>query len=218
MNPYQSFITSEFKNLSDKSLEGMYNSVIPYVIEQKGQTERVYDIYSRLLMERIIFLGTPINYEISNVVIAQLLFLAATDPEKDIVMYINSPGGSVTDGLAIYDTMEFIKPDVQTTCTGMAASMGAILLMAGKKGKRFALPHSRIMLHQPLGETQGQSADIEIYMKEIVKMKDQLNTIITQRTGQPVSRIDADIDRNFFMSSAEAKAYGIIDEVLMPKK
>lgn len=218
MNPYESFVKSEFNRLSDDSLRSISGSVVPYVIEQKGQMERVYDIYSRLLMERIIFLGTPINYEISNVVIAQLLFLAATDPEKDIIMYINSPGGSVTDGLAIYDTMEFIKPEIQTTCTGMAASMGAILLMAGTKGKRYALPHSRIMLHQPLGETQGQSSDIEIYMQEIVKMKDQLNKIIMQRTGQNAERLEKDIDRNFFMSSDEAKAYGIIDEVLVRKK
>ncbi len=218
MKRYSDFVKSEFSKLSDDTFSQISNSVVPYVIEQKGQYERTYDIYSRLLLERIIFLGTPINYEVSNVVIAQLLFLAATDPEKDITMYINSPGGSVTDGLAIYDTMEFIKCTVQTTCTGLAASMGAILLMAGAKGKRFALPHSRIMLHQPLGETQGQSSDIEIYMKEIVKMKDQLNEIISERTGKPLADVAKDIDRNFFMSAEEAKAYGVIDDILTRKK
>lgn len=189
----------------------------PYVIEQKGQIERAYDIYSRLLMERIVFIGTPIDDTVANLVIAQLLFLEASDPEKDIIMYINSPGGSVTAGLAIYDTMIYIKPDIQTTCMGLAASMSAILLMAGTKGKRTALPHSRMMIHQPMGETQGQSSDIEIYMKEIRQMKQKLNAIIATHTGQPVEQIDQDTDRNYYMSPEEAKAYGIIDEILIRK-
>lgn len=190
----------------------------PYVIEQKGQIERAYDIYSRLLMERIVFIGTPIDDTVANIVIAQLLFLEASDPEKDIILYINSPGGSVSAGLAIFDTMTYIKPDVQTTCMGLAASMGAILLMAGTKGKRSALPHARIMVHQPAGETYGQSSDIEIYMREIVNAKHQLNQLIAERTGQPMDRIEKDTDRNFFMSADQAKAYGIIDEILIRKK
>ncbi|MBL7962031.1 ATP-dependent Clp protease proteolytic subunit [bacterium] len=190
----------------------------PYVVEQKGQIERSYDIYSRLLMERIIFLGTPIDDTVSNLIIAQLLFLEANDPDKDIIMYINSPGGSVTSGLAIFDTMTYIKPDVQTTCMGLAASMGAILLMAGTKGKRYALPHARVMVHQPMGETQGQSSDIEIYMNEIVTLKQHLNQIITEKTGQKLDQIEKDTDRNFFMSAAQAKEYGIIDEILVRAK
>lgn len=190
----------------------------PYVIEQKGQMERAYDIYSRLLMERIVFIGTPIDDTVANLVIAQLLFLEANDPEKDIIMYINSPGGSVTAGLAIYDTMTYIKPDIQTTCMGLAASMSAILLMAGTKGKRTALPHSRIMIHQPMGETQGQSTDIAIYMKEIVELKQKLNAIIARHTGQPVEQINQDTDRNYYMSPEEAKTYGIIDDILVRKK
>lgn len=190
----------------------------PYVVEQKGQMERSYDIYSRLLMERIIFIGTPIDDTVANLVIAQLLFLEANDPEKDIIMYINSPGGSVTAGLAIYDTMTYIKPEVQTTCMGLAASMSAILLMAGASGKRTALPHARIMIHQPMGETSGQSSDIEIYMKEIVILKERLNRIIARHTGRPVEQIEKDTDRNFFMSPEDAKAYGIIDDILIRKK
>ncbi len=190
----------------------------PYVVEQKGQMERSYDIYSRLLMERIVFIGTPIDDTVANLVIAQLLFLEANDPEKDIIMYINSPGGSVTAGLAIYDTMTYIKPEVQTTCMGLAASMSAILLMAGASGKRTALPHARIMIHQPMGETSGQSSDIEIYMKEIVVLKDRLNRIISRHTGRPAEQIEKDTDRNFFMSPEDAKAYGIIDDILVRKK
>lgn len=190
----------------------------PYVVEQKGQMERSYDIYSRLLMERIVFIGTPIDDTVANLVIAQLLFLEANDPEKDIIMYINSPGGSVTAGLAIYDTMTYIKPEVQTTCMGLAASMSAILLMAGAKGKRTALPHARIMIHQPMGETHGQSSDIEIYMKEIVVLKKRLNDIIALHTGQSTERIEKDTDRNFFMSPENARDYGIIDDILVRKK
>ncbi len=190
----------------------------PYVVEQRGQMERTYDIYSRLLMERIIFIGTPIDDTVANLVIAQLLFLEANDPEKDIIMYINSPGGSVTAGLAIYDTMTYIKSAVQTTCMGLAASMSAILLMAGAKGKRTALPHARIMIHQPMGETHGQSSDIEIYRREIVSLKQKLNAIIAGHTGQPIDRIEKDTDRNFFMSPEEAKEYGIVDDILVRKK
>lgn len=216
------FLRSEIHKLSDdhiRSINAAAASIpFPYVIEQKGQVERAYDIYSRLLMERIVFLGTPIDDTVANLIIAQLLFLEASDPEKDIILYINCPGGSVTAGLAIYDTLTYIKPDVQSTCMGLAASMGAVLLMAGTKGKRYALPHARVMIHQPWGETQGQSSDIEIYMKEIVTLKEQLNRVIAERTGQPVSRIEADTDRNFFMSPQQAKEYGIIDEILVRKK
>jgi ATP-dependent Clp protease, protease subunit len=190
----------------------------PYVVEQKGQMERTYDIYSRLLMERIIFIGTPIDDTVANLVIAQLLFLEANDPEKDIIMYINSPGGSVTAGLAIYDTMTYIKSGIQTTCMGLAASMSAILLMAGQNGKRTALPHARVMIHQPMGETHGQSSDIEIYRREIVSLKEKLNSIVATHTGQPIERIEKDTDRNFFMSPEEAKTYGIIDDILIRKK
>lgn len=222
MNVYKDFIQNEFSKLDDRHLSGMASAVnqipFPYVVEQRGQIERSYDIYSRLLMERIIFLGTPIDDTVSNLIIAQLLFLEANDPDKDIIMYINSPGGSVTAGLAIYDTMVYIKPDVQTTCMGLAASMGAILLMAGTKAKRYSLPHARIMVHQPMGETQGQSTDIEIYTREIVTLKKHLNDIIAERTGQPHDRIEKDTDRNFFMSAQEAKEYGIIDEILIRKK
>lgn len=216
------FIKKEFSKLNDSHLSNLSAAAasipFPYVVEQKGQIERSYDIYSRLLMERIIFLGTPIDDTVSNLIIAQLLFLEANDPDKDIIMYINSPGGNVTSGLAIYDTMTYIKPDVQTTCMGLAASMGAILLMAGAKGKRYSLPHARVMVHQPMGETQGQSSDIEIYTKEIVTLKQQLNEIITEKTGQPMERIEKDTDRNFFMSALEAKEYGIIDEILVRAK
>lgn len=191
---------------------------IPYVIEQTGRGERVYDIYSRLLKDRIIFIGSPIDDHVANLVIAQLLFLEAEDPNKDIYIYINSPGGVVSAGLAIYDTMQYIKPDVSTICVGMAASMAAILLAAGTKGKRYALPHSRIMIHQPMGGVQGQATDIEIHAKEIIKLKNMLNQILSKHTGQPIEKIEKDTDRNFFMSSEEARDYGIIDEVIASRK
>jgi ATP-dependent Clp protease protease subunit len=183
------------------------------VIETTGRGERAYDIYSRLLKDRIVFIGTPVDDSIANLIIAQLLFLAAEDPEKDIFLYINSPGGSVTAGLAIYDTMQYINPDVNTTCVGMAASMGAVLLSAGQKGKRAALKNSKIMIHQPWGGFQGAASDIEIHAKEIVKTKQQMNEILAKHTGQPLQRIEADTDRDFFMTAEEAKAYGLVDEV-----
>ncbi len=189
------------------------SALIPIVVEQTGRGERSYDIYSRLLKDRIIFLGTPIDDNISNLVIAQLLFLAAEDANKDIFLYINSPGGSVSAGLAIYDTMQYVKPKVSTLCMGMAASMGAFLLASGEKGKRIALPHSRIMIHQPLAGVQGQISDIEIHTKEFLKSKQQLNELLAQHTGQPIEKIEKDSDRNFFMSPTEAKDYGLIDEV-----
>lgn len=189
------------------------SALIPIVVEQTGRGERSYDIYSRLLKDRIIFLGTPIDDNISNLVIAQLLFLAAEDASKDISLYINSPGGSVSAGLAIYDTMQYVKPKVSTLCMGMAASMGAFLLAAGEKGKRTALPHSRIMIHQPLAGVQGQISDIEIHTKEFLKSKQQLNELLSHHTGQPIEKIEKDSDRNFFMSPTEAKDYGLIDEV-----
>jgi len=189
-------------------------SIIPIVIEQTGRTERAYDIYSRLLKDRIIFAGTAIDDNIANIVIAQLLFLQTEDPGKDIHLYINSPGGIVTSGLAIYDTMQYVKPDIATYCIGQAASMGALLLAAGTKGKRFALPNSRIMLHQPMGGFQGQATDIEIHAREILKMKDTLNKIISTHTGQTLKKIQADTDRDFFMSGQEAKEYGVVDEVI----
>ena len=189
-------------------------SVIPIVIEQTGRSERAYDIYSRLLKDRIIFLGTAIDDHVANTVIAQLLFLQTEDPEKDIHVYINSPGGIVTSGLAIYDTMQYVKPDICTYCIGQAASMGALLLTAGAKGKRFSLPHSRIMLHQPMGGFQGQATDIEIHAREILKVKDTLNKIIANHTGQSLEKIRMDTDRDFFMSGLEAKDYGLVDEVI----
>jgi ATP-dependent Clp protease protease subunit len=189
-------------------------SVIPIVIEQTGRSERAYDIYSRLLKDRIIFLGTAIDDHVANTVIAQLLFLQTEDPEKDIHIYVNSPGGIVTSGLAIYDTMQYVKPDICTYCIGQAASMGALLLTAGTKGKRFSLPHSRIMLHQPLGGFQGQATDIEIHAREILKVKDTLNKIISQHTGRALDKIRTDTDRDFFMSGTEAKEYGLVDEVI----
>jgi ATP-dependent Clp protease protease subunit len=184
------------------------------VVEQTPRGERAYDIYSRLLKDRIIFLGTPIDDYISNLVIAQLLFLEAEDPEQDIYLYINCPGGIVTSGLAIYDTIQYIKPAVQTICIGQAASMGALLLSAGEKGKRFALPHSRVMIHQPSGGFQGPSADIEIHAKEILKMRETLDGILSKHTGQPLKKIRVDTDRDFFMSGEDAKVYGIIDDVI----
>lgn len=192
----------------------MHMNLIPTVIEQTNRGERAYDIYSRLLKDRIIFLGTPINDVVANSVVAQLLFLTAEDPDKDIQLYINSPGGSITAGMAIYDTMQFIKPAVSTLCVGMAASMGAFLLTAGAKGKRFALPNSEVMIHQPLGGAQGQASDIEIAAKRIIKMREHLNRILAERTGQPLERIQKDTDRDNFLSAQEAKEYGLIDDVI----
>jgi ATP-dependent Clp protease, protease subunit len=189
-------------------------SLVPFVIEQSGRGERAYDIYSRLLKDRIIFIGSPIDDTVANLIIAQLLFLEAEDPEKDIQFYINSPGGSVTSGMAIYDTIQYIKSDVVTICMGMAASLGALLLAAGSKGKRFALPNSRIMIHQPLGGVQGQATDIDIHAKEILLIREKLNGILASHTGQTVERIAKDTDRNFWMSSDEAKEYGIIDDIM----
>jgi len=189
-------------------------SIIPIVIEQTGRSERAYDIYSRLLKDRIIFIGTVIDDYVANIVIAQLLFLQTEDPEKDIHLYINTPGGIVSSGLAIYDTMQYVKPGIATYCIGQAASMGALLLSAGAKGKRFSLPHSRIMLHQPMGGFQGQATDVEIHAREILRMKETLNQILSVHTGQSLKKIQADTDRDFFMSGEEAKEYGIVDEVI----
>jgi len=189
-------------------------SYVPVVVEQTNRGERSYDIYSRLLKDRIIFLGTEVNDLVANSIIAQLLFLAADDPEKDIHLYINSPGGSISAGMAIYDTMQHIKPDVSTICVGLAASMGAFLLNAGAKGKRFALPNSEIMIHQPLGGAQGQASDIEIRARRILKMRDTLNKILADRTGQPLERVERDTDRDYFMSAQEAYEYGLVDKVL----
>jgi len=195
-------------------MEETRNQYIPIVIEQTGRGERAYDIYSRLLKDRIIMLGTPIDDHVANLIVAQLLFLEAEDPEKDIYLYINSPGGIVTAGLAIYDTMQYIKPDVVTICIGQAASMGAVLLAAGAPGKRFSLPHARIMIHQPLGGFQGQATDIEIHAREIIRLKKMLNEILSKHTGQPFEKVEQDTERDFFMSAEEAKEYGIIDKVL----
>jgi ATP-dependent Clp protease protease subunit len=189
-------------------------SLVPMVIEQTNRGERSYDIYSRLLKDRIIFLTSAIDDDVANLVIAQLLFLAADDPEKDISLYINSPGGSVTAGMGIYDTMQYIKPDVSTICVGMAASMGSLLLTAGAPGKRYALTNSEVMIHQPLGGIQGQAADIKIHAEWIIKTRQKLNQIYVDRTGQPLEKIERDTDRDFFMSAEEAKTYGIIDQVL----
>ena len=188
--------------------------LIPMVVEQSNRGERAYDIYSRLLKDRIIFIGSAIDNEVANVIIAQLLFLESEDPEKDISFYINSPGGVVTAGMAIYDTMQYIKPDVSTVCIGQAASMGALLLTAGAKGKRFSLPNSRIMIHQPLGGAQGQATDIQIQANEILRMKDNLNEILSFHTGQDIAKISEDTDRDFFMSAIQAKEYGIVDRVV----
>jgi ATP-dependent Clp protease protease subunit len=192
--------------------------LIPMVVEQTGRGERAYDIYSRLLKERIVFIGTPIDDDVANLIVAQLLFLEGEDADKPINLYINSPGGVVTAGLAIYDTMQYIKPPVSTICVGQAASMAALLLLAGTKGRRFALPHSRILIHQPLGGVQGQATDIDIQAKEIMRMRDRLNEIIETHTGRSIDQIRKDTDRDFFMSAAEAKEYGIVDEVFQPKK
>ena len=189
--------------------------LIPMVIEQSSRGERAYDIYSRLLKDRIIFLGSAINDEVANLLIAQLLFLESEDPEKDINFYINSPGGIVTAGLAIYDTMQYIKPDIATVCTGQAASMGAVLLAAGKHGKRYSLPNSRILIHQPMGGFQGQASDIEIQANEILRMKETLNQILANHTGKNIKQIKKDTDRDYFMNGAEAKAYGLIDHVIV---
>jgi len=189
-------------------------ALVPVVVEQTGRGERSYDIYSKLLKDRIIFLGDEVNDATAGLVVAQLLFLEAEDPDKDIHLYINSPGGSITAGMAIYDTMQYIKPDVSTICIGMAASMGAFLLAAGEKGKRFALPNSEIMIHQPLGGTRGQATDIEIHANRIVKMKHKLNSILAEKTGQPIEKLKMDTERDNFMSAEEAKQYGLIDEVI----
>lgn len=194
------------------------SQLIPMVVEQSGRTERAYDIYSRLLKERIVFLGTPIDDHVSSLLIAQLLFLEAEDAKKDIYLYINSPGGIITSGMGIYDTMQYIKPDVATICMGQAASMGAFLLAGGKKGKRSALPNSRIMIHQPLGGAEGQASDIKIQADEILRVKKMMNTLMAKSTGQSLKRIEADSDRNFFMNAKEAKNYGIIDSILGRRK
>ncbi|HHW44045.1 MAG: ATP-dependent Clp endopeptidase proteolytic subunit ClpP [Thermoanaerobacteraceae bacterium] len=194
------------------------STLVPIVVEQTNRGERAYDIYSRLLKDRIIFIGGPIDDYVANLVIAQMLFLEAEDPEKDIHFYINSPGGVVTAGMAIYDTMQYIRPDVSTICLGQAASMGSFLLAAGAKGKRYALPYARIMLHQPLGGVQGQATEIEIHAREILRMKDVLNELLAKHTGQPKEKIARDTERDFFMSAQEAKEYGIIDEVFTGRK
>jgi len=193
------------------------NFLVPIVDEQTGRGERSYDIYSRLLKDRIVFIGTPIDDTIANLIIAQILFLQMEDPEKDVNVYINSPGGSVTAGLAIYDTMQYAKCDVATYCVGQAASMGALLLTAGTKGKRFSLPHSRVMIHQPWGGVQGTASDIHIQATEILKLKKQLNDILVKHTEQPLERIEKDTDRDYFMSAEEAKAYGLVDEVIQTR-
>ena len=190
------------------------NELVPMVIEQTHRGERAYDIYSRLLKDRIILVGQPITDELANVIIAQLIFLESEDPDKDIHIYLNSPGGVVTAGLAIYDTIQYIRPDVSTLCMGQAASMGAVLLAAGAKGKRFALPHARMMIHQPMGGFQGQAADIAIKAKEILRMREKINELLSQHTGQELSKVQTDTDRDFFMSAEEAKNYGLVDEVV----
>ncbi len=192
--------------------------LVPIVVEQTGRGERAYDIYSRLLKERIIFIGTPVNDDVANLIIAQLLHLQGEDSDKDISLYINSPGGVVTAGLAIYDTMQYVKCKIHTYCVGQAASMGAVLLAAGTTGKRFALPNARIMIHQPLGGAQGQATDIGIQTREIMRIKERLNEILAQHTGQPVERIEKDTDRDFFMSAEEARTYGLVDEVVGSRK
>jgi ATP-dependent Clp protease protease subunit len=198
--------------MSAQEIQGL--GMVPIVIEQSGRGERAYDIYSRLLRERIVFLVGPVNDQTANLVVAQMLFLESENPDKDVFLYINSPGGSVSAGMSIYDTMQFIKPDVSTMCMGLAASMGSFLLMAGAKGKRLSLPNSRIMIHQPSGGTQGQATDIEIHAREILKTREQLNKIYAERTGQPLEKIQADMERDFFLDPEEAKAYGLIDQVI----
>lgn len=203
---------SKFQGSQAQDIQGL--GMVPMVIEQSGRGERSYDIYSRLLKERVIFLVGPVNDQTANLVVAQLLFLESENADKDISFYINSPGGSVTAGMAIYDTMQFIKPEVSTLCVGMAASMGAFLLSAGAKGKRFSLPNSRVMIHQPSGGAQGQATDIEIHARDILKTRDQLNRILAANTGQPVERIERDTERDYFMFADEARDYGIIDKVI----
>jgi ATP-dependent Clp protease, protease subunit len=200
------------KRMSAMDIQGL--GMVPMVIEQSGRGERAYDIYSRLLKERVIFLVGPVNDQSANLVVAQLLFLESENPDKDISFYINSPGGSVSAGMAIFDTMNFIKPDVSTLCIGMAASMGAFLLAAGAKGKRFALPNSKVMIHQPLGGTQGQATEIEIHAREILKTREQLNRILSERTGQPLDKIERDTERDYYLSAAESVEYGLIDKVI----
>jgi ATP-dependent Clp protease protease subunit len=195
-------------------MEPINFNLIPTVIEKTGEGERAYDIYSRLLKERIIFLSGPITDTLANSVVAQLLFLEHEDPKKDIKIYLNTPGGSVTAGLAIYDTMQYVKPDVSTICVGMAASMGAVLLTAGKKGKRFALPNSEILLHQVMGGVEGQAVEVEITARQIIKLRDKINSILSKHTGQPLAKISKDTDRDFYLSAEDAKDYGIIDEII----
>jgi len=192
-------------------------TLIPMVVEQDGRGERAFDIYSRLLKDRIIFLGTAIDDEVSNLVIAQMLYLESEDPDKEIFFYLNTPGGHVSSGLAIYDTMQYIKPEVSTVCMGQAASMGALLLAAGQKGKRYALPHSRILIHQPLGGFQGQATDIDIQAREILRLKEDLNQILAELTGQPMKKITADTERDYYMTGAQAREYGIIDKIIVKK-
>jgi ATP-dependent Clp protease protease subunit len=202
---------------SDGPASRMQANLIPIVIEQTGRGERAYDIYSRLLRDRIIILGSPIGDDLANLVVAQMLFLESEDPEKDIYMYINSPGGSVTAGLAIYDTMQYIKPEVSTLCVGQAASMAAWLLSAGTKGKRFALPHARIMIHQPLGGVQGQATDIDIQAREIIRLREQMNNILVKHTGQSLKKIEKDTDRDLFLTGKQAVEYGLVDEVIVTR-
>ena len=201
-------------NLQMSAMETQGLGMVPMVIEQSGRGERSYDIYSRLLKERVIFLVGPVNDHVANLVVAQLLFLESENPDKDISFYINSPGGSVSAGMALYDTMNFVKPQVSTLCTGMAASMGAFLLAAGEKGKRFSLPNSKVMIHQPSGGSQGQATEIEIAAREIIKTREQLNKILAERTGQPLERIVRDTERDYYMSADECKEYGLIDQVI----
>jgi len=193
-------------------------ALVPMVVEQTAKGERAYDIYSRLLKERIVFVGMPIDDVISNLIVAQLLFLEGEDPEKDIQMYINCPGGIVTDGMAVYDTMQYIKSQISTICVGQASSMAALLLAAGTKGKRFALPHARILIHQPMGGAQGQATDVDIQAKEIIRMREQVNKLLSKHTGQTLAKIEKDTDRDFFMSANEAKVYGIVDDVLVSRR
>ena len=204
------------KNI-DSTSAAIRSQLVPMVVEQTSRGERAYDIYSRLLKERVIFLVGPVEDHMANLVVAQLLFLESENPDKDIHLYINSPGGSVTAGLSIYDTMQFIRPDVSTMCIGQAASMGAVLLAGGAKGKRYALPHSRTMIHQPLGGFQGQAADFEIHAKEILEIRERLNRILAKHTGQPMERIQKDTDRDFFLSAEESVEYGLIDEVMVSR-
>jgi ATP-dependent Clp protease, protease subunit len=204
----------DFNGQSMSVIDPQNLGMVPIVIETSGRGERAYDIYSRLLRERVVFLVGPVNDATANLVVAQLLFLESENPDKDISLYINSPGGSVSAGMSIFDTMQFIKPDVSTLCMGMAASMGAFLLCAGAKGKRFALPNSKVMIHQPLGGAQGQATDIEIHAREILKTREQLNKILAERTGQALEKIQADTERDYYMSAAEAKDYGLVDQVI----